>query len=41
MELALLKMRETLEHQVTGIDNLCIAACLVMDDLGIKPADDP
>jgi hypothetical protein len=41
VELALSKIQEALERKVAGIDNLRIVVCLVMDDLGVEPADDP
>ena len=41
VELALANVKEALERQVTGIDNLRIAAHLVLDDLGVEPTGEP
>jgi len=37
----LLKMKEVLECHVSGSDNLCLAAGLVLDDLGVEAANEP
>ena len=37
----LLKMKEVLERHVSGSDNLCLAAGLVLDDLGVEAANVP
>ena len=39
--MALSKVKEALERQITGINNLCLAAHLMLDDLGVEPADEP
>ena len=33
-------MKEALERELTSLDNLKIAARLVLDDLGMPPVDD-
>jgi len=34
-------MKEVLECHVSGSDNLCLAAGLVLDDLGVEAANVP